>query len=143
MTSYCILFIFSFLAATILPFSSETILYALIDQERSGIMLVGVATAGNTLGALVNWFLGYFLLRYHDRKWFYFSREQAAKAQSWFHRYGMWSLLFAWLPLVGDSLTFIAGVMKVRILPFVMLVGAGKMMRYIAILYLAELTNLS
>jgi len=141
MHSYILLFCFSFLAATILPFSSEVVLYSLLQQGEPGLLLVGVAALGNTLGAAVNWYLGRFLLHYQDRRWFYFKRDQVEKMQHWFQKYGIWSLLFAWMPFGGDVLTFIAGVMKVRFWIFIILVGIGKSLRYLIVLYLAGLTS--
>ena len=136
MSGYLLLFSSAFLAATIIPFYSEVMLYVLIRQGESAWLLIGVASLGNTLGAAVNWVLGRFLLHYQDRRWFYFKPEQVEKAQRWFQSYGVWSLLFAWLPIGGDALTFIAGVMRVRFWIFISLVGIGKTCRYIAILYL-------
>ena len=95
-----------------------------------------VASLGNTLGAVVNWYLGKFLLHYQDRRWFYIKPEQLTRAQNWYSRYGYWSLLLAWLPIGGDALTFIAGIMKVRLWIFLVLVGAGKTARYVSIVYL-------
>ena len=143
MISYLILFTASFLAATVLPFYSEVVLFALIRQGEPAVILIIIASIGNTLGAAVNWFLGRFLLHYQDRRWFYFKADQVARMQYWFQRYGVWSLLFAWLPLGGDALTFIAGIMKVRFGLFVILVGIGKSLRYIVVVYLAELPFLS
>ncbi len=138
MSGYLLLFSSAFLAATIIPFYSEVMLYVLIRQGESAWLLIGVASLGNTLGAAVNWVLGRFLLHYQDRRWFYFKPEQVEKAQRWFQSYGVWSLLFAWLPIGGDALTFIAGVMRVRFWIFISLVGIGKTCRYIAILYLTR-----
>ncbi len=134
--SYLILFTSAFLAATILPFYSEVVLFALLRAGEDPWLLVFVASLGNTLGAVVNWFLGRYLLHYQDRKWFYFKPEQLQRAQDWFSRYGYWSLLLAWLPIGGDALTFIAGILKVRLSIFLILVGAGKTARYIFVLYL-------
>jgi len=138
MLPYLILFGSAFLAATVLPFYSEVFLYALIRKGEAALPLILTATAGNTLGSLVNWFLGRYLLHYQDRRWFYFKPDKLARMQGWFQHYGLWSLLFAWLPLGGDALTFIAGVMKVRVLPFLLLVGTGKSLRYIAVMYIAR-----
>ena len=140
--SYFLLFSSSFLAATILPFYSEVVLFALARQGEPGPLLILVATAGNTLGALVNWVLGRYLLHFQDRKWFYFKDEQIERMQHWFNRYGIWSLLFSWLPIGGDALTFIAGVMRVRVLPFLVLVGLGKGIRYILVFYFSTQTLL-
>lgn len=138
MTPYLILFSFSFLAATVLPFSSEVVLYALIRSDTPALPLILTASTGNTLGAIVNWGLGRYLLHYRNRPWFYFKQEQIDRAQHWFQRYGIWTLLFSWLPLGGDVLTFIAGVMRVKLWLFVLLVGIGKSVRYLAVLYLAR-----
>lgn len=135
--SYLLLFGASFLAATIMPFSSEVILYGLLRQGEPSWILVAVATCGNTLGAAVNWVLGRYLLHYQDRRWFYFKPDQLGKMQHWFQRFGVWSLLFSWLPLGGDVLTCIAGVMRVDFRIFLPLVATGKALRYIAVFYLS------
>ena len=130
--SYLLLFGSAFLAATILPFYSEVVLFALLREGGDPVALVITATLGNTLGAVVNWFLGRYLLHFQDRRWFYFKREQIER---WFQRYGFWSLLLAWAPVGGDALTLIAGIMKVRLWLFLLLVGTGKALRYISVVY--------
>jgi len=135
---YIGLFLSAFLAATLLPLSSEAVLAALSQARGLDVgVLLAVATLGNTLGATINWMFGRFCLRWRDRKWFPFSPPQLERAAGWFRRYGLWSLLFAWLPIVGDPLTFAAGVMRVRFLPFVVLVGLGKGARYAAVIMLS------
>ncbi|WP_428625138.1 YqaA family protein [Sedimenticola sp.] len=134
--SYLLLFSSAFLAATILPFYSEVILFALLRDGGDPVMLVIVATLGNTLGAVVNWLLGRYLLHFQDRRWFYFKPAQIERAQRWFQRYGFWTLLLAWTPVVGDALTLIAGIMRVRLWLFLLLVGTGKALRYISVVYL-------
>jgi membrane protein YqaA with SNARE-associated domain len=135
-TSYLVLFGSAFLAATILPFYSEVVLFALLREGGDPLALVATATLGNTLGAVVNWLLGRYLLHFQDRRWFYFSGAQIAKAQRWFQRYGFWSLLLAWMPVGGDALTLIAGTMKVRLWLFLLLVGSGKALRYVSVAFL-------
>ena len=137
-TSYFLLFSSAFLAATILPFYSEVILFALLRAGGDPFMLVVIATLGNTLGAVVNWIMGHYLLHFRDRRWFYFSSAQIEKAQRWFQHYGFWSLLLAWMPIGGDALTFIAGVMKIRLWLFLLLTGSGKALRYVSIVYLVD-----
>ena len=139
MLSYLALFGAAFLAATILPFSSEVILFALLRAGGDPLILVLIATLGNTLGAVVNWGLGRYLLHFQDRRWFYFEPAQIEKAQRWFQRYGFWSLLMAWVPVGGDALTLIAGIMKVRLAVFLLLVGIGKGLRYVSVVWLADL----
>jgi len=138
MISYLALFGSAFLAATIVPFYSEVLLYALLREGLDPLMLVIVATLGNTLGAVVNWVLGLYLLHFQDRRWFYFSRQQIDRAQRWYQHYGFWSLLLAWMPVGGDALTLIAGIMKVRLWLFLLLVGSGKAARYVFVVYLAD-----
>ena len=137
LTDYLLLFASAFIAATILPFYSEAFLYVLLQDARSPLLPVLVATAGNVLGACLNWWLGVSILRFRQRRWFYFTDEQIDKAQRWFQHYGVWTLLLAWLPVVGDPLTLIAGVLRVRFRTFLMLVLMGKLSRYVLIACLA------
>lgn len=136
--SYLLLFGSSFLAATILPFYSEVVLFAMLRAGGDPATLVATATLGNTLGAVVNWWLGLYLLHFQDRRWFYFSKTQIAKAQHWFQRYGVWTLLLAWMPVGGDAMTLIAGIMRVRLAVFLLMVGTGKALRYISVVYLSQ-----
>lgn len=138
LTDYLLLFLSAFLAATVLPFYSEVVLFALLREGGNALALVLVATLGNTLGAVVNWLMGRYLLQFRERSWFYFSSTQIEKAQQWFQRFGYWSLLFAWLPIGGDALTLIAGIMKIRLSLFLLLVGSGKALRYVSVAYLSS-----
>ena len=138
METYPGLFISAFLAATLLPFSSEAVLAALyaVGEHDSWVLWI-VATAGNTLGGVLNWALGRFCLNWQERRWFPFKENQLSPAQGWFERYGKWSLLMAWLPIVGDPITFVAGMLRVRFGLFVILVGLGKGVRYAVVLLAA------
>jgi len=132
-------FLSAFLAATILPFSSEIVLtafYAAGGGEAFTLWLV--ASAGNVLGALVNWWLGRYLLHWQDRQWFPFKADQLGRAERWFGRFGIWSLLLAWVPVLGDPLTFVAGLLRVNVWVFLVLVTIGKAGRYAAVLWLAS-----
>jgi membrane protein YqaA with SNARE-associated domain len=134
LSAYGLLFASAFLAATILPLSSEAVLAGLM-AVRTGetALLLAVATVGNTLGSVVNWGLGRLIEQFRERPWFPVSAERYARAEAQFQRYGFWSLLFAWLPVVGDPLTVVAGALRTPLLPFVILVGIGKAARYAAI----------
>ncbi len=132
---YSILFLSAFGAATILPLSSEIAFIGLLEEGYDPIWVWLVATAGNSLGAAVNWILGRFLTRFETRRWFPFKPGSLHRSQAWFQKYGVWSLLFAWLPIVGDALTFVAGVMRVRFALFFVLTAVGKGARY-AVVYL-------
>ena len=128
------LFASAFLAATILPVSSEAVLAYLASAEGAdAVGLVLVATAGNTLGAIVNWVLGGWCLHWRERRWFPVKGAALDRATAWMERRGLWLLLFAWVPVVGDPLTFAAGVLRARFLPFVALVATGKGVRYVAV----------
>ena len=132
---YVILFLSAFGAATILPFYSEIAFIGMLEQGYAPFWIWLVATAGNSMGAVVNWLLGRFLTRFESRRWFPFKPESLHRSQAWFQKYGVWSLLFAWLPIGGDALTFIAGVMRVSFGLFFILTTIGKAARY-AVLYL-------
>ncbi len=137
LTACLVVFASAFLAATILPFYSEVVLFAYLRQGGDPLLLTATATLGNTLGAVVNWVLGLYLLHFQDRRWFYFSKKQIETAQRWFQRYGFWTLLLAWMPVGGDALTLIGGIMRVPLWLFLLLVGSGKALRYISIVYLS------
>ena len=134
MTEIFGLFLSGFLSATLLPGSSEALLVALLIQEQQNVYFLVIAvTIGNVLGSVVNWYLGRYLMHFQSRKWFPLRKHQIEKAQAWFSRYGIWSLLFAWLPIIGDPLTLVAGILKVRFSLFLILVLVGKLARYTAI----------
>lgn len=133
---YLGLFLAAFLAATVFPFYSEAALVGLLALGYSPLWLWFWATAGNTLGAAVNWALGRFLLHYQDRKWFPIPRRELERAQRWFNRFGVWSLLLAWLPIGGDALTLAAGALRVPFWLFFLLTAIGKGARYAVLIVL-------
>lgn len=142
MSAYLSLFGLAFLAATVLPAYSEVVFAGLLSAGYDPFALWAWATAGNTLGAAVNWVLGRYLLQFQDRRWFPFRLNALHRAQAWFQRYGVWSLLLAWLPVGGDALTFIAGMMRVRFVIFFVLTGIGKGARYAILLGLLDVLGL-
>ena len=129
----------SLLAATILPLSSEIVLTTMLltNLFEKNILLI-VASFGNILGSIFNWYLGKKITIFQDRKWFPVSPEQLNKSQKYFQKYGLWSLLLAWVPVIGDPLTLLAGVLKVRFSIFFLLVSISKISRYIFIIYLVS-----
>ena len=127
------LFMASFIAATILPLQSEAVLFGLLLAGHQAWALCLTANLGNTLGAVLNWVLGRFIARFRDRRWFPVGPEALARAEAWYGRYGKWTLLFAWLPVVGDPLTVVAGTLRVNLMAFTLLVAAGKTARYAVI----------
>jgi membrane protein YqaA with SNARE-associated domain len=134
---YLSLFSISFLAATVLPFSSELTLAGLISTSNyDNLLLLVVASFGNVLGSVFNWSLGFYSRNLSTKKWFPFKETQIERSSKWFSKFGKWSLLFAWLPIVGDPLTFVAGLLRVRFLDFIILVAIGKVSRYLIVFYL-------
>jgi len=130
-TEFISLSVTAFLSATLLPGSSEALLISLILLgNESPITLVVLATFGNVLGSLLNWYLGAFFMSLQHKRWFPASPRQIDKARVWFTKYGIWSLLLAWVPVIGDPLTLIAGMMRISIIPFLILVTIGKFSRY-------------
>ena len=142
MWSLVLLFFSAFLAATLLPFYSEVVLVSLLLQGEPKMALWLVATTGNTLGAAVNWGLGRYLLHFQQRDWFPFKADKLQRSQQWFNRYGVWSLLFAWLPVGGDALTFIAGIMRVPLVTLLVLAGIGKGIRYVIVIWLTDISTM-
>lgn len=128
------LFVVALLAATVLPLQSEAVLVGLLlDGAFSTGWLLAAAIAGNTLGSIVNWGLGRCLERYRDRRWFPVKEPALTRAQRWYRRYGRWSLLLSWVPIVGDPLTVIAGAMREPLPVFVALVATAKAARYLVL----------
>ena len=127
------LFIASFLAATVLPMSSEVLLGLLLANGFDPLITMAVATAGNVLGSVVNYGLGLWGSRFLVRKVIRITEEEFARATDRLNRFGAVSLLFAWVPVIGDPLTFAAGVMRINFILFLILVTAGKALRYLAI----------
>jgi membrane protein YqaA with SNARE-associated domain len=134
---YLSLFVISFLAATILPLSSELTLAGLITTYNyNNLLLLIVASSGNILGSIVNWILGFYSRNLTSKKWFPFKDEQIKRSSNWFNKFGKWSLLFAWIPIIGDPLTLAAGLLRVKFTEFLILVSIGKVFRYFLIYYL-------
>lgn len=131
LAAYAGLFAIAFVAATILPAQSEAGLVALIlSGKYSALLLVVVASVGNILGSLVNWLLGVGIERFRHRRWFPVKEAALDRAQRWYRRYGKWSLLASWLPVIGDPITVVAGVMKEPLPVFLLLVMIAKTARY-------------
>src|SRR5215203_3746727 len=139
LTEFVGLFAVAFLAATVFPAQSEILLAGMVLAEHyPAWALVVVASAGNVLGSVVNWLLGRFLAHLENRPWFPISREHIAKAEGCYRRWGKWSLLLSWAPIIGDPLTIVAGVLRERLPVFVVLVTLAKVGRYAVVAWLAD-----
>ncbi|MGQ7275438.1 YqaA family protein [Marinobacter sp. V034] len=133
---YLTLFLTAFAAATLVPAYSEVLLGGLVTQNYSLWGLWACATAGNTLGSVLNGWIGRQVERFRHKRWFPISEKQLESAQVRFNKYGQWSLLMAWLPIGGDALTLIGGIMRVPWLNFIVLVAIGKGLRYALVLWI-------
>ena len=130
-SAYLGLFISALGAATLLPLQSDSVLVALlISSAYSPWALLAVASAGNILGSLLNWLLGRYLEHFRHKPWFPVSEARLQQAQHGYARYGRWSLLLSWVPVIGDPLTLVAGVMRERLWVFLLIVSLAKTARY-------------
>lgn len=125
------LFFAAFGAATLLPLQSEAVLVGLLLSGHYSLwLLLGIATLGNVLGSLVNWWLGRWVEHFKGRRWFPVNDRQLDKARRHYQRWGHWTLLLSWLPIIGDPLTLVAGVMREPLWRFLVLVTVAKSLRY-------------
>ncbi|MBX4948455.1 DedA family protein [Rhizobium binae] len=134
LASYFGLFAAALGAATILPMQSESVLVGLLLTGKFSVpALLAVASIGNTLGSIVNWFLGRGVERFRDRRWFPVGEAALERLSRWYRKYGKWTLLLSWMPVLGDALTVVAGVLREPLLPFTILVFVAKTGRYVVL----------
>ena len=128
------LFFVSFASATFLPGSSEAALLAVLaTSDTAKGLAITIATIGNTLGSCINWGIGRFLAHYRDHPRFPVPAEKFTQYTNWYRRWGVWSLLLSWLPIIGDPLTAIAGVARTPLIQFTFIVLIAKGMRYMVV----------
>jgi membrane protein YqaA with SNARE-associated domain len=134
LAAYGGLFAAAFIAATILPMQSEAALAALLaGGSFPAAALIAVASLGNVLGSVVNWLIGRGIERFRDRPWFPASPAKLHRATRWYRRYGRWSLLLSWAPVIGDPLTVVAGALGEPLWSFVAIVAIAKVARYLVV----------
>ncbi|RKG52441.1 DedA family protein [Acinetobacter cumulans] len=132
--SLFLLFLCAFGAATLLPLQSEAVLLGLLIQHSYAVgWLIAVASVGNILGSCVNWYLGLRIEQYKNKKWFPVSAQKMQQAQGFYQKYGYWSLLLSWTPIIGDPITLIAGLLKENFWRFLVLVSVAKIGRYLCV----------
>jgi len=139
---YITLFTVAFLSATLLPMGSEAVLLYDASEGYNLVLLWFFASVGNILGALLNYWLGLKGEGYLEQKG-YLSAEKMGRAKSTFDHYGGWALLLSWMPVIGDPLTFIAGVMKYDLRSFVLIVAIAKSLRYALLIYFSGIVVFS
>jgi membrane protein YqaA with SNARE-associated domain len=137
LATYLSLFLVALGAASLLPMQSEPVLVALLlTSDQPAWALVLVASIGNTLGSVLNYVLGRMVERFRHRRWFPASEAALDRAQGWYARWGRWSLLLSWAPLIGDPLTVVAGVMREPLWRFLLLVAMAKTGRYVTLAWI-------
>ena len=134
------LFLLSFGASTLLPLGSEWLLALLIVEGRSPSLVVAVATSGNFLGACTTYLIGIWGADFVISKLLRISAEKSDRAQQLFRKWGVWSLFFSWLPIIGDPLCLAAGIFKTNPFIFSILVISGKALRYIFVAWVISST---
>ncbi|HSG62013.1 MAG TPA: YqaA family protein [Pseudomonadales bacterium] len=137
LTSLLGLFFSALVAATLFPAASEAVLVGLLlESNIAPFVLISTASLGNILGSWINWWLGRQIDRFHDKAWFPIKPEKLALAKARFHRYGEWSLLLSWVPIIGDPLTLAAGVLGMPYQRFLVYVTIAKTLRYCAVTFI-------
>jgi len=108
-------------------------------SQHSDLTLLAVASVGNILGSVLNYGLGWGVARFKGHRWFPVSDDALTRGQAWFSRWGQGVVLLAWVPIIGDPITVVAGVMRMRFLSFIVLVSLSKTLRYMVVLGLFNL----
>ncbi len=136
--SYAALFLVSFLAATVVPLGSEWLLAAMVVSGSNLPLAVAVASMGNYLGGVTTYLIGIFGGVFLIRRVLKVSEEREMKARGWYGKYGAWTLLLSWLPIVGDPICLAGGLMKTGFFRFSLLVFTGKLARYSVVAWIAK-----
>lgn len=131
-----LLFFLAFLAATVLPIGSEWLLVVLVAKGNQPLEAIAVATTGNVLGACTTYLLGLWGSDFCRSKLLRISAKNLASAEHYYQKFGPYSLLLSWLPIIGDPLCFVAGIFRVRFLLFLAPVFIGKFSRYATLAFL-------
>jgi membrane protein YqaA with SNARE-associated domain len=137
MMVYLILFVSALGAATLLPIYSEAVLLYDLSAGYAPFWLWLVATVGNTLGSLINYLIGLKGESYLETKG-YLPAEKMAKGRRLFEKYGSYVLLLSWMPVIGDPITFVAGVLRYDLKRFFIIVFIAKGVRYALLIWLSQ-----
>lgn len=127
------LFIFCFLAATIIPISSEAALVGSLALGMDVWEALIWASAGNCLGVVLNYFIGHF---FSEKVSLRLSRGRSGqKALGWVEKYGVWCLFLSWTPFLGDPLTYAAGLFRIPFLYFALITFSLRIARYLVFVF--------
>ncbi len=136
---YFSLFIFCLSLGTFFPFASESYLASLLISEKYNVILLLVfASLGNILGSVISWLFGYFMNYFIQKPWFPLNKYLFQKASNIFKKYGKWSLLLSWVPIIGDPIAFAAGTLRYNFTLFIIFISIGKFGRYLLIILFAD-----
>ena len=127
---YLILFITSLISATLFPLGSEALLIYDIKEGYNLYLLLLFATIGNSLGSVINYFLGLKGEEYLLKKSL-IKESYIIKCKNYFDKYGLYTILFSWLPIIGDPITFVAGILKYDLKKLLIFVIIAKFSRYL------------
>jgi membrane protein YqaA with SNARE-associated domain len=125
------------MASTILPISSETLLIYYLYEENSTTLLLLAAGVGNTIGSIINYHIGKKGVEYLVTKE-KISIDRLIRSRELFDKYGGYTLLLAWVPIIGDPITLIAGTLRYNIKKFIIIVSISKFSRYLVIIFLTK-----
>ena len=138
-SAFISIFLSAFLAATLLPAQSEIGLgYFILYTNHSLSLLIVFASLGNTLGAVVNWMIGCKLTKFVTKLKKIQVSSSHQRVEGWYQKFGQWTLLLSWLPIIGDPITVIAGIFKIPFRKFLLFVALAKTSRYLVIAFLVE-----
>jgi membrane protein YqaA with SNARE-associated domain len=135
---YPALFFLSFLASTLIPLGSEWLLVTMLLKKHDPVVSVAVASAGNYLGACATYWIGIYGGSFLIRRVLRMGDREMGRAERLYEKYGSWSLLFSWLPVIGDPLCLVGGILKVHFARFSLLVFSGKLARYATVAWLIQ-----
>ena len=130
------LFIGCLLSATIIPFSSEALVTGALLLDYSPWTVILVATLGNTLGGMTCYLLGRLCKWSWIERFLKVKEETMAKAHQKVEKYGSFAALLAWIPVIGDPIALVMGLIRTRVVPTTVFMFIGKGLRYMAVAWL-------
>lgn len=134
------LFCGTFLSATLIPFPSEALVVGMFELQPQFWTILIIATLGNFLGGLTNYYIGYKSNSERLKKRFKLNEEKILKWESRLDKWGVYLGLISWLPFIGDPMVAVLGFFKVRFIPLAFMMLVGKFLRYFVLLWIYSQT---